>query len=250
VLIGGMPAATAGDACACTGPPDVIVAGSSGVLIGGKPAARIGDATAHGGVIVGGCGSVLIGERRGRVLFGKQGLYDDDEGARIILLKAQKREALLQAIQDSIRLLENRLKLLAVDDPDTVLLFQKWFGGSYEESKRTIVDRITNAIDVAMTLSEDNFDVIEDLRKRRLFYGLVHSNDESHTIYIGFQFWSAGRPGHSSMAGIIIHELSHFQDVGNTEDHGYDEDCVGMAKDEPEKALFNADSFQFFIEGK
>jgi uncharacterized Zn-binding protein involved in type VI secretion len=30
-------------------------------LIGGKPAARIGDATAHGGKIVMGCPTVIIG---------------------------------------------------------------------------------------------------------------------------------------------------------------------------------------------
>lgn len=36
--------------------------GSTGVLIGGKPAARMGDPTAHGGVIVAGCPTVLIGE--------------------------------------------------------------------------------------------------------------------------------------------------------------------------------------------
>lgn len=62
VLIGGMPAAVMGDMCVCTGPPDTIILGSSGVLIGGKPAARMGDMTSHGGSIVLGCFTVLIGE--------------------------------------------------------------------------------------------------------------------------------------------------------------------------------------------
>ncbi|HYH57068.1 MAG TPA: PAAR domain-containing protein [Anseongella sp.] len=61
VLIGGLPASTLGDTCLCSGPPDVITAGSSTVLIGGKPAARMGDATAHGGSIVTGCPTVIIG---------------------------------------------------------------------------------------------------------------------------------------------------------------------------------------------
>jgi uncharacterized Zn-binding protein involved in type VI secretion len=61
VLIGGMPAAGVGDMCTCVGPPDVIVMGSSTVLIGGKPAARLGDSTAHGGVIIVGCPTVIIG---------------------------------------------------------------------------------------------------------------------------------------------------------------------------------------------
>lgn len=61
VLIGGVPAATVGDMCVCVGPPDSIAAGSAKVTIGGKPAARLGDMTSHGGVIVAGCPTVLIG---------------------------------------------------------------------------------------------------------------------------------------------------------------------------------------------
>lgn len=61
VLIGKMPAAVVGDSCTCTGPPDTIAMGSATVMIGGKPAARIGDATAHGGSIVVGCPTVMIG---------------------------------------------------------------------------------------------------------------------------------------------------------------------------------------------
>ncbi|MFD1163828.1 MULTISPECIES: PAAR domain-containing protein [Flavobacteriaceae] len=61
VLIGGMPAARVGDMAVCVGPPDTIIAGSATVLIGGMPAARMGDSTAHGGVIVLGLPTVLIG---------------------------------------------------------------------------------------------------------------------------------------------------------------------------------------------
>ena len=61
VLIGGLPAARVGDMAVCVGPPDTIVSGSGSVLIGGKPAARMGDSTAHGGAIVIGCATVIIG---------------------------------------------------------------------------------------------------------------------------------------------------------------------------------------------
>lgn len=60
-LIGGMPAARVGDMCVCVGPPDVIALGSFTTFIGGLPAARMGDMTAHGGVIVLGVPTVLIG---------------------------------------------------------------------------------------------------------------------------------------------------------------------------------------------
>ncbi len=61
VLIGFLPAARVGDMLTCVGPPDVIAKGSATVMIGNMPAARIGDITAHGGVIVVGCPTVIIG---------------------------------------------------------------------------------------------------------------------------------------------------------------------------------------------
>jgi uncharacterized Zn-binding protein involved in type VI secretion len=61
VLIGGMPAARVGDSLVCIGPPDSISQGESTVIIAGKPAARLGDSTSHGGVIVSGCPTVIIG---------------------------------------------------------------------------------------------------------------------------------------------------------------------------------------------
>ena len=61
VLIGGLPAARVGDMAVCVGPPDVIVMGSFTVLTMKMPQARIGDMTAHGGAIVLGLPTVLVG---------------------------------------------------------------------------------------------------------------------------------------------------------------------------------------------
>ena len=64
----GMPAARLSDMHVCpmvtvvvphVGGP-IVGPGAPTVLIGGMPAARIGDMTAHGGVIVAGCPTVLI----------------------------------------------------------------------------------------------------------------------------------------------------------------------------------------------
>jgi uncharacterized Zn-binding protein involved in type VI secretion len=63
VLIGGMPAAVLSSSCTCTGVPPIapVIVGSVGVLINGMPAARMGDSTGHGGMIITGLPSVLIG---------------------------------------------------------------------------------------------------------------------------------------------------------------------------------------------
>ncbi len=61
VLIGKLPAARITNTVTCVGPPDVIVKGSTTVLINKLPAARMGDSTAHGGTIILGCPTVLVG---------------------------------------------------------------------------------------------------------------------------------------------------------------------------------------------
>lgn len=61
VMIGFLPAARLSDMATCVGPPDSIVMGSTSVMIGYMPAARLGDNTAHGGVIVAGEPTTMVG---------------------------------------------------------------------------------------------------------------------------------------------------------------------------------------------
>jgi uncharacterized Zn-binding protein involved in type VI secretion len=68
VLIGGLPAAVAGDMHACAMPPTAgphppspFPMGSLSVLIGGRPALRVGDVSGCGAPIVMGAFNVLIG---------------------------------------------------------------------------------------------------------------------------------------------------------------------------------------------
>lgn len=68
VLIGGMPAAVAGDVHTCSmpspagpHPPTPFPMGSLTVLIGGRPALRVGDISGCGAPIVVGAFNVLIG---------------------------------------------------------------------------------------------------------------------------------------------------------------------------------------------
>lgn len=61
VLTGSMPQAKVGDMCQCVGPPGPIIMGSMTVMAGGAPAARMGDPMAHGGTIVMGFPTVMIG---------------------------------------------------------------------------------------------------------------------------------------------------------------------------------------------
>lgn len=88
VLIGFQPAARVGDMLVCCGPPDSISAGEGTVIIGNKPAARMGDKTSHGGVIVAGCATVIIGSSAQR-----ETLKTDEPFCEECERKKQEREA-------------------------------------------------------------------------------------------------------------------------------------------------------------
>ena len=65
VKAGDLPVATVGSLAVCPpagGPVDAIVTGNSTVLVEDKFTARVGDMTAHGGTVVLGLKSVLLGE--------------------------------------------------------------------------------------------------------------------------------------------------------------------------------------------
>jgi len=63
VIVGFQKAARVGDSLLCVGPgaSDSISRGEPTVIIGNKHAARLGDPTSHGGVLVAGCPTVIIG---------------------------------------------------------------------------------------------------------------------------------------------------------------------------------------------
>jgi uncharacterized Zn-binding protein involved in type VI secretion len=61
VLVGKMPAARVGDMATCVGPPDVIAMGSFTKFFQKMPAARLSSLTGHGGTVVAGFPTVLIG---------------------------------------------------------------------------------------------------------------------------------------------------------------------------------------------
>lgn len=65
VLVGSMPASRISDIGVCGPIPNPLVTGSPTVLIGKSPASRITESTAHGGKVVSGFPTVLIGDKGG-----------------------------------------------------------------------------------------------------------------------------------------------------------------------------------------
>jgi uncharacterized Zn-binding protein involved in type VI secretion len=244
VWINGKLAATAGDACICVGEPDTIVTGSCSVFIEDKPAARLGDLCAHGGKVTSGSHSVFIGGRRvkyqGQLASGGIEIYREPT-------KKEKEKAIKRAIKDCIALLERKLGLLEQEDPKTLEDFKKWFGRDDEEARGEILNRIKNALVVSKGLSEKSFidETIEE--KNEDLYAEVYHRDKAHKIYVNELFWKAEQTGVDSKVGVVIHELSHFKDVGRTKDYVYKSLCLDLAKSLPNDALFNASNFEYFV---
>jgi len=152
------------------------------------------------------------------------------------------------AIEISIVLLENKLQLLERNDPDTIVAFKEWFGQDDEGAKGIILERIKRVLRVSKKLSVENFKEIND-KKSKTKYAEIYPDDELLMVYLGEEFWIAPITGKDSRCGVLIHELSHLNDIGGTFDYTRGEsDCLMLARKDPSDALYNADSFEYFIE--
>ncbi|KAK0503495.1 peptidyl-Lys metalloendopeptidase [Armillaria luteobubalina] len=69
------------------------------------------------------------------------------------------------------------------------------------------------------------------------------------TIYLCGAFWSAPTTGTDSKGGTLIHESSHFNIIGGTQDSAYGQSgCKILALINPDQAVKNADNIEYFSE--
>jgi hypothetical protein len=152
-----------------------------------------------------------------------------------------------QALADQKAMLESKKSELDRWDTEAQANFKTWFGTASEADR----DVVRNRIDATLELNK-NYDINKfqpASPKNRDAYAYVNPNDPEHRIYLGDPFWSAPATGADSKAGILSHEMSHFNDVGGTDDFAYGAgDAKQLAKDDPAQALNNADNFEFYLE--
>ena len=79
-------------------------------------------------------------------------------------------------------------------------------------------------------------------------YAYVYPN-QPYNIYLCGAFWNAPLTGTDSKAGTLIHEMSHFDVVANTDDYAYGQTAArNLAISNPDNAVRNADSHEYFAE--
>lgn len=72
---------------------------------------------------------------------------------------------------------------------------------------------------------------------------------QPYTIYVCKAFWTAPVTGTDSRGGTMLHEISHFDVVAGTDDHVYGQQgAAELARSNPERAINNADSHEYFGE--
>jgi len=80
------------------------------------------------------------------------------------------------------------------------------------------------------------------------YYAYVYPT-KPYEIFVCKAFWSASTSGTDSKAGTLIHEMSHFNIVAGTDDVVYGQSgAKSLAISDPNKAITNADSHEYFAE--
>jgi peptidyl-Lys metalloendopeptidase len=127
--------------------------------------------------------------------------------------------------------------------PSATSRFTTWFGTYSSTNWNTIKTHYT-----AIKSAFDTKSVIVDCGCSDSAYAYVYKN-QPYRIYVCNAFWSAPNTGTDSRAGTLIHEMSHFTVVADTDDWAYGQTAAkNLAKSNPTNARDNADSHEYFAE--
>lgn len=249
VEVNGLGAACVGDiAERCGGVVnDFITQGAATVIIGHRPVARVGSTLSHAGatsVVAAGSPNVVVGGP----------LTQPGEELDAAIARAKK----------NLACAKNRLTRWNADDQAQ---FRTWFGTTDEVARAEVMRRVDTAQSWLGSVGTPNsiihFDFAEgDVPDMRDFGYVsandtnesahVHPNDPNHNIYMNSMFFYANLKGMENRAGTLVHEISHFDAAGQTEDYARPgtvdrvygaENSQALAREDPDGAMRNADNF-------
>ncbi len=123
--------------------------------------------------------------------------------------------------------------------------YTTWFG-AYTSSRYATAQQHFTAIDNA--LDQTGGQVTINCGCNDNYFAYVYKN-QPYQIFVCNAFWSAPLVGTDSKAGTLIHEMSHFTVVADTDDHVYGQGLAqSLAISNPTQALDNADNHEYFAE--
>ncbi|MEK8031954.1 M35 family metallo-endopeptidase [Ideonella sp. DXS29W] len=128
--------------------------------------------------------------------------------------------------------------------PSGTQRYVKWFGAFSASRWNTVHTHFTNEENAFKTKPL----TLDCSCNDKGVYAYVYAN-QPYKIYLCGAFWSAPMKGTDSKGGTLVHEMSHFTVVAGTGDWAYGQAAAAnLAKSNPDKAVDNADSHEYFAE--
>jgi len=151
----------------------------------------------------------------------------------------QEYNTILDAADSLVPMIESAQERIDQDDTEEYI---EWFG-IFVRARQIIVEEIIRNIrlnNVVEYACDDMANV----------FAYVYPADPTHTIYLCSVFWVVDKiGGWDTQAGTLLHELSHFNNIGGTGDYAYGTTaCRNLAINNPGNAIYNADSHEYFGE--
>lgn len=163
-------------------------------------------------------------------------------------------ETIARAVSDAKRL--STSAAAAVGDTP---IYEIWFGKYSSANAEVVRTNLKNVVKAIRTGSVTTLCAeVSPAECDPDMFAYVY-DDQPFRLHICPEFFSLPnmanlRPGQlassfGTRAGTIIHEITHFNTIADTQDHCYGRDvCSDMAQDDPLLAMQNADSYQYFAE--
>lgn len=122
--------------------------------------------------------------------------------------------------------------------------YKTWFGTYTSSNYATVKDHFSK---ISSAMANQAF-VVDCSCTDTGTYAYVYPS-QPYKIYVCGAFWNAPNTGTDSKAGTLVHESSHFTVLGGTQDYAYGQSAAkSLAISSPSKAIFNADSHEYFAE--
>lgn len=113
--------------------------------------------------------------------------------------------------------------------------YTTWFGAQMENRTEIVKGHYAN-----LTGMPDKFQFDCSCNQPDT-YAYVYPN-KFPTVYFCGAFWRAPVNGTDSKAGTIVHEGTHFTNIGSTDDYAYGQDgAKNLAKSDPDQGVMNAE---------
>ena len=131
--------------------------------------------------------------------------------------------------------------------------YKRWFDTNYDPANPTSVTRFNQVKKgwVKMHSVFKSKDVEFNCATRnQAIFAQVNTGDKHYLIELGKSFWKAALTGRDSRGGTIVHEISHEEVYTNSTFNDFYGAATAqkLAKDDPDKAVKNADNWEFFAE--